>query len=79
MKTSVGFSGFSFTAPTFTEIGELVVTMESESVVLNVPVIPPFVEWRLNVFAIAPCEGLAVARINMMNNYLDFDVAVCCL
>ena len=62
IDTFVGFSDFSFTAPILTEIGELVVTIVSELVVLNAPLIPPFVEWTLKLFAIAPCRRSAVAH-----------------
>jgi hypothetical protein len=80
IDTFVGFSDSSFTAPILTNTGELVASIVSELVVLNAPLIIPFVEWTLKVLATAPC-GMVSSRTCIdrknKNNYPNFDVVVC--
>ena len=47
--------------------------------VLNAPLIAPFVVWTLKVLAFAPCGGrLATTHLDKKNDYPDIDVVVCC-
>lgn len=54
ISTSVDVSDSPFSAPTLTEIGELVVISVRELVVLKLPLIAPFVEEILSEFATTP-------------------------
>lgn len=74
MSTSVDVSDSPFSAPTLTEIGELVVRNVRELVVLKLPLIAPSVEEILRDFATTPYWGSATTRSQTVENqYLSFD------